>query len=140
MPTCPKCNRSEVVKNGNHHGKQRYKCKSCLFQYTRATARGRPSTEKATAVLLYTLGLSLNCIARMFKVTTPAVLRWVRLFAEKTYEKPEPAEAVIVELDEMWHYLGSKKTNSGSGKLIVAVPVGSLTGSVGIVIKKRSPD
>ena len=74
----------------------------------------------------------------MFKVSTPAVLRWVRLFAEKTYEKPEPAEAVIVELDEMWHYLGSKKTNSGSGKLIVAVPVDSLTGNVGVVIKKRS--
>jgi hypothetical protein len=74
----------------------------------------------------------------MFKVSTPAVLRWVRLFAENTYEKPEPSEAVIVELDEMWHYLNSKKTNFGYGKLIVAVPVGSLTGNVGIVIKKRS--
>jgi len=76
----------------------------------------------------------------MLKVSTPAVLRWVRLFAEKTYEKPVPAEAVIVELDEMWHYLGSKKTNFGSGKLIVAVPVGSLTGNVGIVIKQPSHD
>ena len=138
MPACPKCSCSEVVKNGQHHGRQRYRCKSCSFQFTRTTARGRPATEKATAVLLYTLGLSLNCIARMFKVTTPAVLRWVRLFAEKTYEKPGPAEAVIVELDEMWHYLGSKKTNFGSGKLIVAIPVGSLTGNVGIVIRKRS--
>ena len=138
MAACPKCNCSEVDRNGKHLGRQRYRCKSCLFQFTRITSRGRPATEKATAVLLYTLGLSLNCIARMFKVTTPAVLRWVRLFAEKTYEKPEPAEAVIVELDEMWHYLGSKKTNSGYGKLIVAVPVGSLTGNVGLVIKKRS--
>ena len=135
MTTCPKCNYFEVVKNGQHLGRQRYRCKSCAFQFTRTNARGRPAREKATAVLLYTLGLSLNCIARMFKVSTPAVLRWVRLFAEKTYEKPEPAEAVIVELDEMWHYLGSKKTNSGSGKLIVAVPVDSLTGNVGIVIK-----
>jgi hypothetical protein len=74
----------------------------------------------------------------MLKVSTPAVLRWVRLFAEKTYEKPQPGEAVIVELDEMWHFLCSKKTNSGSGKLIVAVPVGSLTGNVGVVIKKHS--
>ena len=138
MSTCPKCSYSEVVKNGKHLGKQRYKCKSCRFQFTRTVARGRPASDKATAVLLYTLGLSLNCIARMFKVSTPAVLRWVRLFAEKTYVKPEPAEAVIVELDEMWHYLGSKKTNSGSGKLIVAVPVGSLTGNVGIVIRKHS--
>ena len=137
MSACPKCSCPKVVKNGNHLERQRYKCKSCAFQFTRTVPRGHPAREKATAVLLYTLGLSLNCIARMFKVTTPAVLRWVRLFAEKTYEKPEPAEAVIVELDEMWHYLGQKKTNFGSGKLIVAVPVDSLTGNVGIVIKKR---
>ena len=138
MSACPKCGCSEVVKYGKHLGRQRHRCKSCTFQFTRTTTRGRPASEKATAVLLYTLGLSLNCIARMLKVSTPAVLRWVRLFAEKTYEKPEPAEAVIVELDEMWHYLGSKKTSFGSGKLIVAVPVGSLIGNVGIVIRKHS--
>ena len=138
MAACPKCSCAEVVKNGKHLGKQRHRCKSCGFQFTRTTARGRPASEKATAVLLYTLGLSFNCIARMFKVSTPAVLRWVRLFAEKTYEKPQPGEAVIVELDEMWHYLRSKKTNSGSGKLIVAVPIGSLTGNVGVVTKKHS--
>jgi hypothetical protein len=97
-----------------------------------------PQVKKPQQFCCDTLGLSLNCIARMFKVSTPAVLRWVRLFAEKTYEKPEPSEAVIVELDEMWHYLGSKKTNFGYGKLIVAVPVSSLIGNVGIVIKKRS--
>ena len=135
MSNCPKCSSDESVKNGLHHGRQRYKCKTCGFQYTRTTPRGRPASDKATAVLLYTLGLSLNSIARTLKVSTPAVLRWVRHFAEQTYEKPEPQEAVIVELDEMWHYLGSKKTNSGSGKLIVAIPVNSLTGNVGIVIK-----
>jgi hypothetical protein len=74
----------------------------------------------------------------MFQASTPAVLRRVRLFAEKTYEKPDPAEAVIVELDELWHYLTSQKTNSGYGRLIVAIPVSSLTGNVGIEIKKRS--
>ncbi|MDR2819348.1 MAG: hypothetical protein LBB60_02280, partial [Desulfovibrio sp.] len=111
-------------------------CKKCYFQFTRTTPRGCPANEKATAVSLYTLGLSLNCIARMLKVSTPAVLRWVRLFAEKAYEKPEPREAVVVELDEMWHYLRSKKTNFGYGRLIVTIPVNSLTGNVGIVIKE----
>ncbi|MDR3357577.1 MAG: hypothetical protein LBN96_01700, partial [Desulfovibrio sp.] len=81
-----------------------------------------------------------NCIARMFKVSTPAVLRWIRLFAEKAYEKPELCEAVVVELDEMWHYLRSKKTNFGSGRLIVAIPVSSLTGDVGIVVREPLPD
>lgn len=37
------------------------------------------------------------------------VITDLRIFAEKTYEKSEPREAVIVELDEMWHYLHSKK-------------------------------
>jgi hypothetical protein len=72
--------------------------------YVSATPGGRPASEKAPAVLLYALRLSLNRIARMFKVSTPAVLRRVRLFAEKVYEKPKPREAVVVESDEMWRY------------------------------------
>jgi hypothetical protein len=51
----------------------------------------------------------MNALARLFQVSTPAVLRWIRNFAERVYEKPEPKEAVVVELDEMWHYLHSKK-------------------------------
>ena len=126
------------VKNGKHLQKQRYRCKACGFQFTRGTPRGRAPSEKALAILLYTLGLSMNAVARLLKVSTPAVLRWVRNFAEKTYEKPEPGEAVIVELDEMWHYLRSKKTNSGFGKLIVEIPVSSLIGNAGVVIRKPS--
>jgi len=87
------------------------------------------------AILLYTLGLSFNAIARIYCVATSTVMRWVRAFAEKTYEKPEPGQAVIVELDEMWHYLHSKKTNFGSGKLIVAIQVSSLTGNVAIATR-----
>lgn len=83
--------------------------KDCGFQFTRDTPRGRSATEKAMAILLYTLGLSFNAIARIYGVATSTVMRWVRDFAEKTYEKPSPGEAVIIELDEMWHYLHSKK-------------------------------
>ena len=28
---------------------------------------------------------------------------------KKIYEKPAPGAAILIELDEMWHYLGSKK-------------------------------
>ena len=135
MQNCPKCASRKTVKNGNHLNRQRYRCKDCCFQFTRETPRGRPANEKAMAILLYTLGLSFNAIARIYGVATSTVMRWVRTFAEKTYEKPEPGQAVIVELDEMWHYVHSKKTNSGYGKLIVAIPVSSLTGNVAIATK-----
>ena len=35
---------------------------------------------------------------------------WVRNFAIANYEKPVPKDAIIVELDEIWHFLNSKKT------------------------------
>jgi transposase-like protein len=67
MTECPKCGLVKTVKNGCHLGRQRHRCKDCGFQFTRATPKGRPASEKATAVLLYTLGLSLNSIARTLK-------------------------------------------------------------------------
>ena len=139
-PPCPKCQSIEVVKNGKVQGKQRYKCKSCSLQFTRLTPRGRPAQEKAMAVTLYTLGLSIRAIARLIGVSPTAVLKWIKTFAKTHYEKPAPGDAIIVELDEMWHYLGSKKTSYGSGKLIVEKLESLLTGNVeeGIMVRYRN--
>jgi hypothetical protein len=53
----------------------------------------------------------------------------VRNFALTVYEKPKPSsDAVVIELDEMWHFLGSK-TKLGSRKSIAAIPVNLLTGN-----------
>ena len=136
-PPCPKCQSIEVVKNGKVQGKQRYKCKSCSLQFTRLTPRGRPAQEKAMAVTLYTLGLSIRAIARLIGVSPTAVLKWIKTFAKTHYEKPAPGDAIIVELDEMWHYLGSKKTSYGSGKLIVEKLESLLTGNVEEGIRVR---
>ena len=139
-PPCPKCQSIEVVKNGKVQGKQRYKCKSCSLQFTRLSPRGRPAQEKAMAVTLYTLGLSIRAIARLIGVSPTAVLKWIKTFAKTHYEKPAPGDAIIVELDEMWHYLGSKKTSYGSGKLIVEKLESLLTGNVeeGIRVRYRN--
>jgi transposase len=73
----------------------------------------------------------INAKAKLFKVTHKAIHDWVKAFAKSNSVKPEPqGGAVIVELDEMWHFIGSKKTNCGYGKLIVAIPVSLSTGSV----------
>ena len=108
-PYCPKCTSAGVSKNGRIKGVQRYKCKQCQYQFTRKTPRGRSATEKALAITLYLMGVSMNAIGRLLKVSTPAVLSWIRKFDLDTYEKPEPAQAVVIELDEMWHFLNSKK-------------------------------
>ena len=136
-PPCPKCQSREVVKNGKVQGKQRYKCKSCSLQFTSLTPRGRPAQEKAMAVTLYTQGLSIRAIARLIEVSPSAVLKWIKTFAKTHYEKPAPGDAILVELDEMWHYIKSKKTSYGYGKPIVERLENSSTGSVEEGIKQR---
>lgn len=92
------------------------------------------------AITLYTLGLSMRSIAALFGVSTNAILKWIRAFARENYEKPEPGEAILVELDEMWHYLKSKKTSYGYGKHIEEKLESLLTGKLGDGTGKPSQD
>ena len=54
------------------------------------------------------------------------------------YEKPEPdGTVVIVELDEMWHYVKKNGISSGSGKRWMLVQVDCSTGNVAAVTAPR---
>jgi transposase len=106
---CPKCGSEHSVKSGNHHGRQRYKCKECGCQYTLEKPRGKDIEQKCLAVILYINGLSYRSIAKIVKVSHKSVYNWVKAFAVETYEKPKPQGEVVIELDEMWHFIGSKK-------------------------------
>lgn len=117
-PFCPFCRHVAVVKNGFARGKQRWKCKSCTHQFTRLESKGKPLPLKLLALALYLLGLPLSRIAWLCKVSETAVSKWIKHLLSQLPEAGlhEPTAGQIVVLDEMWHYLGSKKTSSGSGK------------------------
>ena len=127
MPACKNCGSEKAVRNGFVSGKQRYKCKECGRQFTQTTDKN--ATKRAFALYLYVVGLSMNSIARMFDVRPSTILYWVRNFALKVYEKPTPQGDVVVELDEMWHFLRSKKLKFGFGRHIAALPVSWSIGS-----------
>jgi len=131
---CRKCGSSKSVKNGKRISQQCYKCKDCGFQYTREEARGRSESERNKAIALYLLGLSMRAIARLFCVNVTTILYWIRNFSIKNYEKPTPQGPVTIELDEMWHFIKSKKTSVGYGRLIVVQAANSSTGNVEIVV------
>jgi transposase-like protein len=127
---CRKCGSEKSVKNGRHLGRQRYKCKDCGFQFTQEQPKGKDLETKCLAIILYVNGLSFRAIAKIVKVSHKAVHDWVKSFGLETYEKPKPQGEIVIELDEMWHFLHSKKTNTGYGKHIVALQVNSSTGKV----------
>ena len=86
--------------------------KDCLRQTSFKPPRGEPLWKKETAVLLYTLGLSMNAIAKQLGVSTPSILNWIRAHAatHAPRPQPDPGESVVVmELDELWHFLQKKE-------------------------------
>jgi len=135
-PNCPQC-QSKSIKYGHIRNTQRWQCKKCKHQFTLHLPRGKKQEVKVLAVLLYMMGVSMNSIAKLIGVATKTVLEWVRDFAIKNYDKPVPSKAVIVELDEMWHYVGSKKTNYGYGRLLIDMETDWLIGNAGIVVHPR---
>ena len=105
-PPCPKCQSIEVVKNGKVQGKQKDKCNSCSLQFTRLTPRGRPAQEKAMAVTLYTLGLSIRAIAGLIGVSPTAVLKWIKTFAKTHYEdfRFDPMDSCLLRVGTRLSY------------------------------------
>jgi len=122
---CPACGGAVLIRSGHACGRQRWRCKSCSRQFTRTAPRGKPLAMKLEAVSLYCTGLSLNAIGRRLGVSTQSVLRWVRNHAQAYCPKPEPQDrALVVELDEMWHFVEKKPAACGSGRPSSAPPVG----------------
>ena len=137
MAACPRCTHSHVVKAGKVRGQQRWLCRGCGYQFTRTTPRGKPLWQKSLAVFLYCHGLSINALSKMFGVRASSVLKWIRRYAIEHGAKPAPTgKAIVMEVDEMWHFLKKNGPNSGSGRLVIVLQASGLTGSVGVVIRQ----
>lgn len=135
---CPKCGCEHSVKNGKVNTLQRYKCKNCNYQFTRETLHEVNITIRAIAVTLCAYGMSFRSIADFLDVSHTSVMNWFRAFAEKTYERPEITEPLIIELDEMWHFCGKKNSKFGYGKPFAGLLINLSTGSAAIGLMKHS--
>jgi transposase-like protein len=115
--TCPYChNHEEQIKAGrNGSGSQRYKCKVCNRHYTpEPREKGYPQEIRQQAVRLYVDGMNLRRIARHLGVNHQSVANWVAAYAAQLPDPPLPDEVATVELDELYTFIGEKKSGSTS--------------------------
>jgi transposase len=134
---CKRCQKLECVKNGLVRKKQRWLCKGCGFNFTEGDRRKERTTsqQRALAVLLVSMGLSFRAAGQIVGVVTNTVMVWFKQFAQ-SIELPKIEGTVnVVEMDEMWHFVQKKRTNSGSGKLqqLLLVQLDSSMSKWGIV-------
>jgi len=132
--SCKKCQSTRYVKSGHTRGFQRYKCKECGCQFTDTKRRGIHPALKSFAIVLYAYcGVSMGKIARLYKVSTVAVLKWVRAAALDVTPLNSVCTSDIVMIDEVWHFVNGKKTKYGSGEPLMGHRVDLLDGNWAIV-------
>lgn len=141
MISCKRCKSERAVKNGEVRGKQRYRCKSCGYNFIEGDGRMNESlaVKKALAVILYSLSkTSYSMLGHIFGVSRSLTYRWIE---EEAAKLPEPVVSGTIkemEFDEMWHFIGSKKTKSGSSRRWIVAQGELLPGWSAVVILQPS--
>jgi transposase-like protein len=117
MNPCPYChttdNQLKVGKNDS--GNQRWKCQACRRRYTPVpTEDGYPDSVRQLAIKLYVDGLNFRRIARHLGVDHKSVMNWVKAHSAQLPAAPVPDDINNAELDELFTFVGKKKTSSTS--------------------------
>ena len=121
---CRYCGSERTHKSGKIRGKQRYKCKDCGKNFLKTDGRTKETTiaKRALAVMLYTFSkASYNILSKkIFHCSPTTIMNWVKKAAAETKMPEITNDIKEIEFDEMWHFIGSKKTKNGYSKLLIA--------------------
>jgi transposase-like protein len=114
MNECPQCreNVPQVKAGTTCAGSQRYRCTACRYKYTPLPkARGYAPETRRQAVQEYVDGRNRRQIARQLGVVHQTVANWVAAHADALPAQPPPPPSVeTAELDELYTFVGDKKT------------------------------
>ncbi|PIG90414.1 IS1 family transposase [Gloeocapsopsis sp. IPPAS B-1203] len=108
---CPKCESTQISKNGRHHGKQNYVCKQCGRQFVESySPKGYSDDVKRICLRMYVNGMGFRAIERVTGINHNTIINWVKLAGIALADAPQAAEIPeITELDELQTFVGSKK-------------------------------
>ena len=90
----------------------------CQCKYTpEPKSHGYPEGLRKRAVEMYVDGGNFRRIARQLKVNHQTVANWIAAHAEALPQAPVPEEVNEAEMDELFTFIGNKKTKSTSSHL-----------------------
>jgi transposase-like protein len=120
MSRCPHCEATEHQSTYGRtlRGNQRYKCRQCARVYTPdPLPLGYPEETKREAVRLYLEGVNFRRIGRILSVNHQSVINRINSY-HAALPAPEQSVAVpeVVELDELFTFIGSKKRKPTSSR------------------------
>jgi len=143
MCECKNCRSEKVIKNGKVRGKQRFKCKTCGYNFVVGDERTNEKITalKALVVLIYSLAKgSYGMLGKIFDRNRSLIYRWIKEAGLSIDEPFIDSEIKEIEFDEMWHFIGEKNENFGSSKPLIAVRGKLLPGYSVIVMLQQLDD
>ena len=117
MNTCPNCQATTRQNKAGLTGcgSQRFRCMHCQRKYTpEPKHHGYSESMRQRALEMYVDGNNLRRIARHLKVHHRTIALWVKDHVDGLPPAPVPEVVQTAELDEMFTFIGDKKTKSTS--------------------------
>jgi len=116
MHPCPHCQQTtrQIKVGQTRAGSQRFQCQHCGRKYTpQPKPQGYPDSLRQQAVQLYVDGMNLRRIARHLGVVHQTVANWVAAHAARLPDQPpQPDTTAVIEPDELYTFVQTKKTKS----------------------------
>jgi transposase-like protein len=117
MQICPHCKEATRQNKAGKTkaGSQRYRCMHCGKKYTpEPKEQGYPDEIRQQAMQMYVDGLGFRKIGRHLGIHHRTVAMWVKAQAALLPKPPMPEHVDTAEMDEMFTFIGDKKTRSTS--------------------------
>lgn len=127
MTICPHCqDTSRQVKAGfTCTSSQRYQCQLCDRSYTpEPKPLGYDDQIKQMALKLYLEGNGFRRIGRLLSVNHQSVVNWINAFHAQLRARkmalPVPGQVSTLQMDELFTFIGTKKSQSLSLPSLIA--------------------
>jgi insertion element IS1 protein InsB len=108
---CPSCSSPNIKKNGRTTDrKQRFQCKGCFRQLlTDYTNLGCLPEVRWLVIVLTLNGCDIRDIVRVLLISHTTILKTLLAEAAAVDEPSVPGRIEMLELDEFWSFVGSKR-------------------------------
>ena len=119
--SCFRCHSNFYVKNGFVRGKQRYKCKNCLYSFIDGDGRNKYDNKiRNLAVRMYLNNCGFRRISEILEVPLSTSFSWIKkagkIVDEMVKERKNQVEEIeILEMDELFTFV--KKNLAETKKL-----------------------
>jgi len=120
ITSCPNCGSENFVKSGVVGQRQRYKCKSCNYNFTVNKLGKRIDDYYVNKALqLYLEGLTYREIERILGVSHVSIMNWVKKYnVKRPYHGNYHPTYKILTASELSSYFQNSQELSGAGFII----------------------